>query len=103
MLAFPTGRLPLDNMRLELSEPPAGIAVESTTAQGASVAAVISTDASKVKPGLKGNLIFNAYQEWSSPSADGQPKTTRRSPFGLLPAVPFEVVAPKGSGRKPPR
>ena len=51
-------------------------------------------DAKKAKPGAKGNLIISAYMERVAKDKDGKPRgPKRRLPMGILPAVPFEVVA----------
>ena len=89
-------------IRVELSEPPAGITVEKVSAEGPGLVVVLATDADSVKPGLRGNLIFEAYRE-STPApteATPSPKPYRTS-FGLLPAIPFEVIgrAPRQEGR----
>ena len=98
---------PAAEIRLELSEPPDGIAVQSVTPRGEGVAVVIRTEAKKVKPGLKGNLIFNAVAERAINSAEGKPTgKTYRTPLGMLPALPFEVVGkqlprPHAAGHAP--
>jgi hypothetical protein len=101
LLAFTTSKQNLEQIRLELSEPPDGITLETSQPHGASIAATINTDAEKAKPGTKGNLIFTAFREWTPTDAEGKPLKPRRSPIGALPAVPFEVVAPGKSVRRP--
>jgi hypothetical protein len=46
-------------------------------------------DPAKAKPGLKGNLILDAFIDRPAPNTK---QGTRRQPLGTLPAVPFEVV-----------
>jgi hypothetical protein len=46
---------------------------------------VIHADGEKVRPGLRANLIVEAF-----PEASGKGGT--RSPVGTLPAIPFEVL-----------
>ena len=55
---------------------------------------MLHADVEKVKPGLKGNLIVDAFTERTmDPSGDGkQPANKRRVPLGTLPAIPFEIV-----------
>ena len=55
---------------------------------------VLETDSAKVKPGLAGNLIVNAY---AAPGGGAKNKNKgkanqRRAPLGSLPAIPFEIV-----------
>ena len=83
-----------DQVHLELDEPPEGITIEkeSPTRQGTEI--VVKCDAAKIKPGLKGNLIVNAF---AVRSAETSPENTRPrgrpTPLGMLPAIPFEIVA----------
>jgi hypothetical protein len=80
-----------DTIRLELDQPPEGIAIQDieTTRDGVNI--VLRADPAKVKPGLKGNLIVDAFIE-REPNP-GAPKTARRRvPLGTLPAIPFEIV-----------
>ena len=51
-------------------------------------------DAAKAKPGLSGNLIIQLLPR-ANPAAAQKgkpPRNQRRSPVGVLPAIPFEVV-----------
>jgi hypothetical protein len=81
--------------RLQLSEPPDGISVGdiSPTADGAAIS--FKADAAKVKPGLKGNLIVEAFIERTPPPIDGKTPAKNRWSIGFLPAIPFEVVGLK--------
>jgi hypothetical protein len=94
MRAMATGST-ASEIRFELSEPPDGISIQDVSADSVMVTVVLRADAAKAKPGLKGNLIFNAFTERAQIGKDGKPKaTTYRSPLGMLPAIPFEVVQP---------
>jgi hypothetical protein len=58
---------------------------------------VLSCDAAKVKPGLKGNLVVNIMpkvQPAAQPAAQPAPRpgNLRRNPAGTLPAIPFEIT-----------
>ena len=77
-------------MRLELSEPPDGITLESMTPTAEGTTLVIKTDA-KVKAGLRGNLILEVFNERMQQAPGGKKAEKRRYPAGFLPAVPFEV------------
>jgi hypothetical protein len=82
-------------LRLELSDPPEGIAIKSTSPSSDGIDLVLESDAAKVKPGMKGNLIVTAFMR--RPGAPGKvkpPAGQRGVPVATLPAVPFEIVAP---------
>ena len=86
-----------DKIQFELSEPPEGVTVREVSQGPQGVEVVLQCDASKAKPGLKGNLIINAFAERSQ-AATGKEKAQavrRRVPLGTLPAIPFEVVEQK--------
>jgi hypothetical protein len=87
----------VSNIQFELDNPPEGIAVLSSKHEGEFVDVVLSCDAVKVKPGLRGNLIFNASGERANPTAKNAAARNQRVPLGAVPAIPFEVVAPEGS------
>jgi hypothetical protein len=81
---------------LQLSEPPEGISLESVSASfpGGSEL-LLRCDAAKVKPGLCGNLIVQAFAERTQEAKPGQPPGKRPAILlATLPAIPFEVVAP---------
>ncbi len=82
-----------DDLRFSLDTPPDGITIESVSAAAGDLAIVLRVDGQKVKPGLKGNLIVDAFRETTTTPANAKQPVTRRSPIGTLPAVPFEVVA----------
>ena len=90
-----TGKTPsATELRVALSEPPDGITVEKVSPAGpGGLAVALATDAGTVKPGLAGNLIFEAYREWTPAPTEATPKPKpRRRSYGFLPAIPFEVV-----------
>jgi hypothetical protein len=78
---------------LALNEPPEGVTIQSVSPVREGAAIQVKTDADAAKPGLKGNLIVDAFVERSvrrGPGNSQGPK--RRIPVGTLPAIPFEVV-----------
>jgi len=80
-----------DRFKLELGEPPDGITIQniSPIREGAEIE--LAADAAKVRPGLKGNLVVNAFA--ARPQAAGKGPANNRRPFaGTLPAIPFEIV-----------
>jgi hypothetical protein len=85
------------NLRFELSEPPKGISLQEPVPVGMTRGLIvpIKCDADKVKAGFKGNLVFILAQENSYVDKKDKKLITSRSVIGMLPAVPFEVVAGK--------
>jgi hypothetical protein len=84
---------PTGKYRLELSDPPEGVAIQKVDPTRGSIAIVLSVDADKATPGLKGNLLINTFLMRKPPAKEGQPPPkVRRIPLGPLPAVPFEIV-----------
>jgi hypothetical protein len=94
-----------DTLRLELNQPPEGIAIQEVETVRDGVAIILRTDAAKVKAGLKGNLIVDAFMERAAPPGAKQ-QAARRVPLGTLPAIPFEIVEwttlPNGPGSDRP-
>jgi hypothetical protein len=89
-IATPRGSLP-NQLQLELSEPPDGIVLQSVVSSGESTEIVLRTDAGKVAPGQKGNLIVQVMAE--RPSTPGKAKTKgQRMNLSALPAIPFEII-----------
>jgi hypothetical protein len=76
-------------LQFELSEPPDGITIQKVSVDRDGTQIVLSADAKAVKPGLKGNLIVEAFIE----RGGGKGGNTQRVPVGTLPAIPFEIVA----------
>ncbi|NQT11601.1 MAG: peptidase [Planctomycetes bacterium] len=78
---------------LDLKDPPKGIKVEEVEHEGEVLVVSISTDAETVESGMRGNLIFQAFREWTPAPTEAAPEPeARRTSYGFLPAVPFEVV-----------
>ena len=50
------------------------------------------TSGEEIKPGLKGNLIVEAFVQRQQKIGPGKPRV-RRVPLGTLPAIAFEIVA----------
>ena len=123
-----TAKLPLpEEVLVELYEPPKGITVVNVSPKGSSkdssedssktspkappkvppkgpskepaVTVELTADAKLVRPGMKGNLIFEIFRQWTPAPTEKSPKPReRRMSYGFLPAVPFEVE--EGSRRK---
>jgi hypothetical protein len=87
---FVPARLQSD-IQMALMEPPEGISIQSVAPARDGVSVLLSVQRDKAKPGLKGNLILEAFREVAPlPGAANQAR--RRQSLGVLPAVPFEVV-----------
>jgi hypothetical protein len=86
-----------EHVQLELSEPPEGLSLRDAAVGEAGAEFVLAADASKVKPGLRGNLIVTVSGERVPPQRGSQPAPVarRRVPLGVLPAIPFEISPPK--------
>ncbi len=83
----------LDQFRFELREPPEGIAVRKITPAGKGIEIEVQADAGKVKSGLRGNLIVDAFATEPPPTTKGKFRPNRpHAPVGTLPAIPFEIV-----------
>lgn len=92
-LGMPTGGA-LDRLHIELDEPPDGITIENERPTSRGMEVVFKCDAAKAKPGLKGNLIANAFAVKTEKSTEKTPKRRGRpTPLGMLPAISFEVIA----------
>jgi hypothetical protein len=84
---------PAKELRVELSQPPKGITVEKTAPEGPGLVVELATDAKSVEPGLEGNLIFQVVREWTpAPTEEVPAPKLQRWSYGLLPAIPFEVM-----------
>jgi hypothetical protein len=85
-------RRSMDDVGVELSEPPEGLSLVRIIRGPGGLVMLISADAEMAKPGLQGNLILNVFAERMAPGRNGRPATKRRVSIGTFPAVPFEVV-----------
>jgi hypothetical protein len=85
-----------NRVRLELSEPPDGIALGNVSPVDAGTEIELRSDAAKAKPGLKGNLIVNILpgQGVAAAAKNKKQGNQPRAAVGTLPAIPFEVVPP---------
>jgi hypothetical protein len=85
-----------ERAQFELSNPPEGIKIQNVSPIHDGVEIVLQTDAPKVKPGLKGNLIINGYAPRAAETNAAKPKgnNNQRMSLGALPAIPFEIIPP---------
>ena len=85
----------LNNADLALDEPPEGIAIKAANPSRGGVEIVFGADAAKAAPGLKGNLIVAVFAKRAAKAGAAPPKGAQRAaPLTMLPAIPFEIVAP---------
>ena len=88
----PLGRFQ-GELRVVLSEPPEGITIQDSSPVQDGIAFSLRADPAKVKSGLKGNLIVEAFLERTvDPSQPKSKKSKGRVSLGALPAIPFEVT-----------
>lgn len=80
-------------LQLALSQPPDGLSIERVSPVPGGLAILLRATADQLKPGLKGNLIFDAFVAPPANSGAATPQPNRRQPVGALPALPFEAVA----------
>jgi hypothetical protein len=98
-LLMPLGQF-ANSVRLSLNEAPEGIAIQGISVERDGISIVLRADGGKVKAGLKGNLIVDAYFERAiTPGEKARPANQRRQGLGTLPAIPFEIV-PKLEARR---
>ena len=82
-------------LRLELSDPPEGIAIRGATPTPRDTEIVLASDAAKVRPGQKGNLIVEVRMLVKPRPMPGKAAPQPRLvSVGTLPAIPFEIVPP---------
>ena len=86
-MAIPRGAAG-NKIRLVLSDPPDGITLKKAVVADNGAVLLLEADAEKVKPGLRANLIIEAYPETGK---KGGGKTSQFA-LGTLPAIPFEVL-----------
>jgi hypothetical protein len=82
-------------VQFELNNPPDGISIINTAPTADGMAITLQTDSARLKPGLKGNLIINAFV-MRDPPPDKRPKNASklRVDLGALPALPLEILPP---------
>ena len=87
-----------DQFHVQLSEPPEGVSASIITDERGAFAIQLSTSAEEVEPGLRGNLLISVYKEYTPEPTESDPSPQkRRTDFGFLPAIPFEVAQRKST------
>ena len=82
-------------VQFALNNPPEGITIVGVGKNNGALDVVLRAD-SKIKPGLKGNLIVEAsmIRPRNAANPNPGPNANRPVPIGTLPAIPFEIVQP---------
>ena len=76
-------------VKLALNDPPEGLTIQKVSPAPNGLSVTLAASAGTMKPGMKGNLIVDAFVE--RPTQPGARQATRRQPLGAIPAIPFEV------------
>lgn len=85
-----------DQLRIELDDPPPGITASIVTKDAEKPFIEVTTEADEVEPELRGNLLINVFSEFTPKPTEANPAPkTRRTSYGFMPAVPFEVTKRK--------
>lgn len=87
-----SNRVPTAQVRLELSDPPAGVSLQEQSLTSDGFTAVVKADDKHI--GYTDNLILEMFTEVDAKNKKGGPAQKKRQSLGVLPAVPFEIVRP---------
>ncbi|MFO0929345.1 MAG: PPC domain-containing protein [Gemmataceae bacterium] len=79
-----------ERIQVILSDPPEGISLKNSAFAKDIAVLQIEADSDKVRPGMRGNLIVEAYPAWVKKPGGGAAGGKSQS-LGVLPAVPFEI------------
>ena len=83
----------LQDIQLELSEPPEGVTLHDVTVVPEGLAFQLKVDKNVMQSGLSGNLTIEAFREYTPKQKNGKPANQkRRDPIGFFPAIPIEIV-----------
>ena len=89
--------IPTDQLRIELDDPPEGVSASIETREDGRFAVKLTTSAD-IEPELRGNLLFNVYKEYTPEPTESNPAPKpRRTDYGFLPAIPFEISKRKAA------
>jgi len=91
-VAIPPAYSVLENLQFELSDPPDGLTLGNLSIGALGAQFVLIADSTKLKPGLRGNVIVNISGDRRIPPNAQNPNANRRLSLGTLPAISFEVV-----------
>jgi hypothetical protein len=85
------------NWKLELASAPEGFAVVDVVRHNSGTKVILSVDKEKIKPGTKGNLVFQVYNETQRRGLIATSTQTVRYFAGWLPAIPFVTTEAKAN------
>ncbi len=92
---FKTANIPaLRDIQLELNAPPRGITLQGINMVSGSLTLTLKADEAEARIGYSDNLIVEAFSESQGVSRNAKsPGRQQRNALGVLPAIPFEIVA----------
>ena len=93
--SIPPGYNAFENLQFELNDAPDGLTLRDLSVAMGGAQFVLEADSTKLKPGLRGNLIVTISGERAPPANAPNAGARRRLPIGTLPAIAFEIVRPK--------
>lgn len=83
----------LEQVQLELNEPPEGITLDDVTVVPGGLEFRLNADENAAQGGFAGNLIIEAFRESMPKRQKGKPAPKkRRFSIGFLPAIPIKIV-----------
>ncbi|QEG00993.1 hypothetical protein Mal15_50690 [Stieleria maiorica] len=91
-------RAPVDQLHVDLHDAPDGIdaSIVADPVMGAAIKFDVSAE--EIDPGARGNLLLSVYKEFTPEPTESDPAPRpRRTEYGFLPALPFEVIGQRGS------
>jgi hypothetical protein len=83
----------LARLQVEVAEAPTGLSLGPVTTVPGGLAVTVQCAAAGPKAGYADNLVLEVFMDQDAKRPDGS-AVQRRVPLGVLPAVPFEIVAP---------
>ncbi len=83
----------LNQMQLELRDPPEGLTLHNVTVVPEGLAFRLKADKDAMQSGFEGNVIVEAFTQYVQKGRNGKPtRQKRRASAGFLPAIPIKVV-----------
>ena len=83
----------LEEMRLVLKEPPAGLTLHDVSVVPQGLAFSLEADEDAAPTAFAKNLIIEAFREYRPKPKNGKPSSLRRYSLGVFPALPVKIVA----------
>ena len=83
----------LQEIQLELNEPPEGLTLHDVTVVPEGLTFQLKADKDAMQSGFADNLIVEAFREFTPQQQEGKPAPQkRRTSMGVFPAIPIEIV-----------